>query len=186
MLRVVKLGILIFLVLAPGSVAQTSRSIAEGVYTAEQANRGKTAYVEHCARCHGNELGGGDETPALVGDKFLGNWRNHSVNELFERVRVSMPADRPGSLGRQMLSDILAYMFAVNQFPAGGQELSIQGEALKQIQFQAAGGPGRQSQGTPNGAAATVTSPRSISNAAPGPALSRVDAGRPAVLRESR
>ena len=123
MLRVVKLGIVIILVEAPAAVAQTSRSIGEGVYTAEQANRGKTAYVEHCARCHGSELGGGDETPALVGDKFLGNWRNHSVNELFERVRVSMPADRPGTLSRQILSDLLAYMFAVNKFPAGGEEL---------------------------------------------------------------
>src|SRR5438034_1798154 len=51
--------------------AQTSRSVWDGVYTQEQANRGKTAYAEQCASCHGAELRGGDETPAVVGDRSL-------------------------------------------------------------------------------------------------------------------
>ena len=126
----------IILTVALAAAAQTSRSVWDGVYTQEQANRGKTAYAEQCAICHGAELGGGDETPALTGDKFLANWRNHSVDELFESVRVSMPADRPGTLSPQQNSDILAYILAANKFPAGGGELSTQIDALKQIKFQ--------------------------------------------------
>ena len=63
------------------------------------------------------------ETPALAGDTFLAKWRNHSVDELFERIRVSMPADRPGTLSRQKNADILAYIFAANQVPGRRREL---------------------------------------------------------------
>ena len=130
-----KLVIPIILAVTLAAVAQTSRSVGDGVYTPEQANRGKTAYVEQCASCHGAELGGGDETPALAGARFLAKWRNRSVDELFERVRVSMPPDRPGTLSRQRIADILAYIFAANKFPAGDGELGTQSETLKQIQF---------------------------------------------------
>src|SRR5712671_5971655 len=135
MRQVMKSVSLIILAVALAAVAQTSRPIWDGVYSPEQASRGKTAYVEQCARCHGAELGGGDETPALAGKNFLANWQNHSVHELFERIRVTMPADRPRTLSRQEISDILAYIFAVNKFPAGRAGLSVESEALKQIQF---------------------------------------------------
>src|SRR6185436_1986293 len=88
-------GILVTAVWA--AAAPTSRSVWDGVYTKEQANRGKTAYAEQCANCHGAELGGGHESPALTGDRFLAKWHNHSIDELFENVRVTMPADRPGT-----------------------------------------------------------------------------------------
>ena len=101
-------------------------------------------------------LGGGDETPAVTGDKFLAKWHNHSVDELFESVRVTMPADRPGTLSRQKNSDILAYIFAANRFPAGGGELSTQSEVLKQIKFETSATPGPQSQATPTGTAPAV------------------------------
>src|SRR5882724_7035593 len=114
-----RMFILIMLAVALAAAAQTSRSISDGVYTQEQANRGKTAYAEQCASCHGAELRGDAETPAITGNTFLAKWNNHSVDELFESVRVTMPADRPGTLSRQIDSDILAFIFGVNKFPAG-------------------------------------------------------------------
>src|ERR1700730_15678747 len=134
LLRVAGPAGLIFTV-ALAAVAQIPRTVWDGVYTQEQANRGKTAYAEQCASCHGVGLGGGDETPAVIGDTFLAKWHNRAVDELFEQVRVSMPADRPGTLSRQKNSDILAYLLAANKFPAGGVELSTQSEALKKIKF---------------------------------------------------
>lgn len=133
--------ILIVVALGAVAIAQTSRSVGDGVYTQEQANRGKIAYTEQCASCHGAELHGTDETPGLVGDAFLANWRGHSVDDFFEKVRVSMPADRPGSLSREKNADILAYIFAANKFPAGNAELSAQADALKGISFQPSGAP---------------------------------------------
>src|SRR5437899_7315186 len=136
-----KVVILIILITALAAVAQTSRSVSDGVYTQEQANRGKAAYTEQCAGCHGAALSGGDETPALTGEKFMANWRNHSVDEIFERVRVSMPPDKPGSLSRQKNADILAYIFSANKLPAGGAELGTQSDALKLIRFQTGAAP---------------------------------------------
>jgi glucose/arabinose dehydrogenase/mono/diheme cytochrome c family protein len=124
------------LAIASIAVAQTSRLVGAGVYTQEQANRGKTAYTAQCVSCHGAEMRGNDETPGLTGDAFLANWRQRSVDDLFEKVRVSMPADKPGSLSRQTNVDILAYILAVNKFPAGNTELGAQTEVLKEIKFQ--------------------------------------------------
>src|SRR4051812_5375762 len=136
MLHAMKLVIPTIAVVTFSAAAQTSRSVWDGVYTPEQANRGKTDYVEQCASCHGVALGGGDETPALAGARFLAHWDNQSVAALFERIRTSMPPDRPGTLSRQTEADILAHIFAANQFPPGRGELSGQNEPLKQIQFQ--------------------------------------------------
>lgn len=161
---------ILFLPVVP---AQTARSVQDGVYTREQADRGKAVYAEECARCHGAALRGGDETPAITGDTFVAKWRDHSVEELFERVRVSMPPDKPGSLSRQKNADVLAYVFAANQFPPGAAELGTQPEALQQIRI----GSG----GARSGVAPAITPPRSGgANADPAPAMVE---GRPIETR---
>ncbi|MEG8038637.1 c-type cytochrome [Sphingomonas sp. LR60] len=43
------------------------RDVWNGVYTAEQSARGKVAYAENCAACHGDTLAGIDVAPALAG-----------------------------------------------------------------------------------------------------------------------
>jgi S-disulfanyl-L-cysteine oxidoreductase SoxD len=53
--------------------AQTSRPVRDGVYTEDQAKRGSLLYNQHCGACHGADLTGGDEVPALRGDSFLAN-----------------------------------------------------------------------------------------------------------------
>jgi quinoprotein glucose dehydrogenase len=117
--------------------AQAPRSLWDGVYTQEQAKRGEIAYVERCARCHGADLTSGDAVPPLAGTEFLSTWNTKTVGDLFDRIRKTMPADKPGSISRQQGSDIVAYVLNVNKFPAGSAELGTQSELLKQIQFDA-------------------------------------------------
>jgi mono/diheme cytochrome c family protein len=114
-----------------------SRSVWDGVYTEEQSKRGEAVYRTACAKCHGDTLTGGEAAPPLTGGEFLANWNGLTVGDLFERIRVSMPADRPGELKSAQNADILAYMLHVNQFPAGRIELERQTEILKQIRFEA-------------------------------------------------
>jgi hypothetical protein len=57
---------------------------------------------------------------------------------LFEKIRVSMPQNRLGSLSRQNTADIVAYIFSVNRFPAGKTEIIHETEQFKQIRFEAA------------------------------------------------
>jgi S-disulfanyl-L-cysteine oxidoreductase SoxD len=115
----------------------SSRTVWDGVYTAEQAKRGAMLYADNCATCHGLALTGGESAPPLTGGEFLSNWSGLSVGELFDRIRVSMPADRPGTLTREQTVNILAHIFNVGEFPAGKAELSTQTEALKQIRIEA-------------------------------------------------
>ena len=117
--------------------AQTaSRSVWDGVYTTEQAGRGAAGYANECALCHGTDLTGGESAPPLMGGEFQSNWNGLTVGDLFERIRTSMPASRPGKLNRDQNSDILAFILSVNQFPAGKTELERQTEVLKQIRFE--------------------------------------------------
>jgi mono/diheme cytochrome c family protein len=117
--------------------AQPTASVWDGVYTSEQAGRGKPVYVKECAACHGDTLGGGEEAPPLTGSAFMANWSGLTVGDLFERIRLSMPEGRPGALSRQQNADILAYILNVNQFPAGKTELQRDTDRLKQIRFLA-------------------------------------------------
>jgi cytochrome c len=117
--------------------AQTSRSVWDGVYTSEQAKRGATLYANNCASCHGSALNGGESAPPLAGGEFFANWNGLTVGDLFERIRVSMPADNPGKLSREQDADILAFMLSMNQFPEGKAELDHRTELLKQILFEA-------------------------------------------------
>jgi cytochrome c len=118
-----------------GQSPEGSRSVWDGVYSQDQAKRGGALYAKECASCHGNELSGGEEAPPLAGDGFLSNWNGLTVGDLFERIRKSMPQQRPGSLSRQTNADILSFMLQVNQFPAGKKEMDTQTEMLKQIRI---------------------------------------------------
>lgn len=111
------------------------RSVWDGVYTEAQALRGEKAYGEHCLRCHGQTLTGAEAAPALVGDLFNANWEGVPLNELFERIRISMPQDAPGSLSRQQNVDIMAYMLQVGRIPSGAAELATDTTVLGQVTF---------------------------------------------------
>ena len=128
----------LLLAVAAGIICAQSpdRSVWDGVYTAEQVKRGEALYASNCASCHGSALGGGESAPPLSGGEFFSNWNGLTLGDLFDRIRVSMPADRPGKLSREQNADVLAFMLSVNQFPSGKTELEHQSEVLKQIRFE--------------------------------------------------
>ncbi len=122
--------------IATALLAQTTRSVWDGVYTADQAARGREVYTKECASCHGPSLTGGESAPPLAGAEFLSNWTGQTVGDLFERTRQSMPANDPGKLTRAQNADVIAYLLQSNRFPEGKQELDKQTEALKQIRIE--------------------------------------------------
>jgi mono/diheme cytochrome c family protein len=130
-----KIAAPLFILLALVALAQTTRTVWDGVYTDEQANRGKAAYAEDCAACHGAELTGGEQAPPLAGAEFLSTWNTLTVGVLFDRMKNSMPQNDPGSLSREVNADILAFMLKFNNFPAGKKELEHESQALKQIKI---------------------------------------------------
>jgi quinoprotein glucose dehydrogenase len=118
------------------SAAAVARSVWDGVYTKEQANRGKIAYAEECLKCHGETLGGGEAGPALAGEEFLRKWNGKTAGDLFGLMRKTMPSDDPGSLSTRDYSDMVAYILSVNEFPAGQKELERDVTALGDIRIE--------------------------------------------------
>ena len=116
-------------------------AIWDGVYTAGQAMRGKAEYERHCSLCHGESLTGKDG-PSLVGDDFERAWREDNLDSVFSRIKATMPADRPGSLGDRAYVDITAYLLQENAFPVGTEELTPNPDLLRSIQIVAREGPG--------------------------------------------
>lgn len=113
-----------------------TRSVWDGVYTPEQAKRGEAIYDKECSVCHGDTLNGTGEAPPLAGGRFLSNWDGLTVGDLFERIRKTMPQNKPARLTRPQDADVLAYMLSFNKFPSGKSELQHQAEWLKLIRFE--------------------------------------------------
>ena len=122
---------------AAAQEAQT-RSVWDGVYTEDQAKRGEELYFDRCVRCHGpSYMGGPDGAGALVGPTFNGNWNNVPLDQMLDRVRLTMPQDKPASLSRQQTADALAFILSINKIPAGKAELPRQAEMLNLIRYKA-------------------------------------------------
>jgi len=100
-------------------------SVWDGVYSRSQASRGLSEYTQACERCHGSDMTGSaiDEVPSLVADAFIFHWGGRTVQDLYERIRKTMPADAPGSVDAKAHLDIVAYLLEANGFPLGLQDL---------------------------------------------------------------
>jgi quinoprotein glucose dehydrogenase len=112
------------------SLCGATRSVRDGVFTQEQAARGQKIYRAQCARCHGENLLGGDDATELVGEDFLARWNGKTAGDLVELTRKTMPSDGPGVLSRRQSTDVTAYILSANGFPAGQTEL--ESDAAKQ------------------------------------------------------
>ena len=112
------------------------RKIWDGVYTVEQAARGKPRFEASCSRCHNNELVGSERGPALKGGTFWNKYENDSLGSLFTLIRDTMPRDGgAGVVSDEIKVDILAYILSRNEVPAGNGELKLAANALEAIKI---------------------------------------------------
>jgi S-disulfanyl-L-cysteine oxidoreductase SoxD len=130
-----KIAVAAALLIVLAVAQEATRSVWDGVYTEDQADRGRPLYNQHCASCHADTLMGGEMSPPLVGGEFMSNWNGLTLGDLFERIRTSMPQNKPGTLSREVNADITAYILSVNKFPAGKTELPRAAEFLREIRI---------------------------------------------------
>ena len=119
-----------------GTVAAQEKTQWDGVYTDAQAKRGAAVYAKECQECHGELLEGKGEAPSLAGGEFAAAWNELSLNDLFERVRKSMPKETPGSLTRPQYADAIAFILSKNDAPSGKTELPNTADGLKGIIYK--------------------------------------------------
>ena len=128
--RIAGIAVLTVSVLFGGSTllyAQSApplRSAWSGVYSAAQADKGKTLFEDNCAKCHGGTLDGNDEIPPLKGSHFMADWESQTVAELIQRVHGTMPMDNPGKLNTESSTAVVAYLLQQNGMAAGATPLT--------------------------------------------------------------
>ena len=119
-------------VLGLGAVAalaqeEASRTTWDGVYTAEQAARGKESYKQACAACHPLDWYRGD---------VMKPWDGAPLINLYDVIATKMPPSNPGSLKRREYVDLLAYILSLNGMPAGDAEMPSKAADLKAIRIK--------------------------------------------------
>jgi mono/diheme cytochrome c family protein len=126
----------LFSVLASPAAAQdtavaapTGTPTSKGVYTAGQADRGEKVYTKICVECH--------EPFEFAGDLWDKEWLGKTAFDFFDLVKTTMPDDKPGTLNREDIVDVLAYILKLNSYPVGETDLPNDDEKLKLIQIDA-------------------------------------------------
>jgi len=88
-------------------------TVADGVFTADQAAAGESTFNDKCKSCHDMKFY----------RNTLRSWKNQPLLFLWETVMGSMPADNPSSLGYDEYTNVIAYVLQENGFPAGEHTL---------------------------------------------------------------
>ena len=104
-------------------------STLSGVYTAEQATRGRNVFLGSCKSCHAPE--------SHVGANFTRLWVGKPLLDLFKYVSEAMPENDPGSLAPETNADVVAYLLQLNAMPAGKTELLPEQALLREIRVEA-------------------------------------------------
>jgi mono/diheme cytochrome c family protein len=139
---VVFIGALAALLAGAAAHAQ-SKSVWDGVYSAAQAKRGEGLYTQQCATCHGPDLKGKedlkpDPAPSLTNPDLGIDFNDLTLDALADRVRTSMPKDKPNTLSREQVADVVAFILSKNNMPAGQADLPAAAEPLKDIKYLSA------------------------------------------------
>ena len=101
-------------------LAQDEGARVPGAVTASQIEEGAGVYSQKCANCHGANLEGGVNAPALTGGAFQAQWRSRTVNELFANITETMPPGNRGSLNDQDGFAVTAFLLQRNRGTVGG------------------------------------------------------------------
>jgi mono/diheme cytochrome c family protein len=111
-----------------GQAPAPTKTTNSGVYTAEQAERGKKVFEAKCTACH--------DTARFTGDTFLDPWAGKPLKDVWDIASGTMPEDNPGSLPQQEYGDIIAYFLHLNAFPTGDTELKGDATAMAAIKIE--------------------------------------------------
>ncbi len=103
-------------------------SVLDGVFTESQASRGEQGFELECASCHrSNEFAG-----VLFRRKA-----GETAADLYQLISTTMPEGNSGGLRPGEYADLVAFMFRMNDYPAGEDELPSDLFLLENIRIEA-------------------------------------------------
>lgn len=115
-----------------------ARTTKAGVYTPDQAVKGREVFNSNCLGCH--------TTATHQGPAFTNKWFGRPLFDLFDYVSQAMPKAAPGSLTEDEYVWVTAYILRLNGMPAGRTELSPEPTWLKSVRVDSTMG---RANGTP-------------------------------------
>lgn len=124
----------------PVRMRSADRTVWDSVFTTAQAQRGDSIYKAGCVTCHGDKLQGGTtkdfgDSKPLVGSDFMASWSGQTLADLYDKIFDSMPADKPKTLDKQVIVDVMAHILNQNHFPAGSKELGTDHDSLNVVKI---------------------------------------------------
>lgn len=112
----------------PAAAPYTGPSTQDGLYTDEQAKRGRNVYLGSCKSCHAPQ--------SHTGATFNQFWRGKQLSDLFTFVSTKMPKNDPGSLSPEDAADVVAYLLKMNAMPTGPEEMWGDADSLKKYRIE--------------------------------------------------
>lgn len=124
---------------SPPAGAQGTKTTWDGVYSAAQSTRGGDVYTKMCASCHKADLSGNDAldpaVPPLIAKELALSFNELTVDALADRIRTSMPKDKPNTLTPEQTADVVAFLLSKGGMPAGKTDLPSAAAGQKSITF---------------------------------------------------
>ena len=97
-----------------------------GVYSEDQAKRGKDVYANLCKSCH---------NPS-TGDAFAKRWVGKTLLDLFTYIYENMPDNNPRSVDEPTDADIIGYLMQSTGMPVGTRDVPMNTDSLKLIRIE--------------------------------------------------
>ena len=108
------------------------QTVKAGIYSKEQAERGKAVYDKICVACHTFKPSEkSKDNPDLGGDAFLTKWDQKTVHELATVIYTTMPNDGSAVITEEQTADVIAFILQQNNFPAGSAAFKWDASARK-------------------------------------------------------
>ena len=119
-----------FVILAPfwGVAAQDAASVTGGVFTPDQADRGRRQFQISCDSCH--------TVAEHTKQNFESKWSGQTVGDMFDLISNTMPENDPGSLKPEEYASVVAFFLSESGYPGGAKELPTDLESLKKIRIE--------------------------------------------------
>jgi cytochrome c5 len=113
---------------AAAAPVETETAVADGVFTATQADGGRDSFRAQCTECH--------FSGEFSDDQFKFKWSRRTANDLYDFILTQMPESAPGSLTAEESVNLTAYILRLNGLEEGTMPLPTDEAALSAISLR--------------------------------------------------
>lgn len=114
--------------LLPGAVLAQNGEAKSGLVPRAQAANGENVFKIRCLECHA--------TTDFTKLDFARGWDDRPLFELYEKIRSTMPDDKPGTYTPQEYLDVTLYIYKLNGAEEGDGEVKPEEAAMKAVKYK--------------------------------------------------